>query len=109
MERVAAHRRRAVAEHYASELDVECEAHPAYEAYRARGVMKNALWFGGPPKPYVPPAEPEGKVNLIDPDCKNLNTAAAHSTPSSRAWAGRRTWPACRRASLALAGSIGFL
>ena len=35
-----------------------------------RGVMKDGRRFGGPPKPYVPPEEPEGKVNLTDPDCR---------------------------------------
>ena len=35
-----------------------------------RGVMKDGRRFGGPPKPYVPPEEPLGKVNLTDPDCR---------------------------------------
>ena len=38
--------------------------------YRAAGVMKDGRRFGGPPKPHVPPAEPVGKVNLTDPDCR---------------------------------------
>src|SRR5215207_11575205 len=42
----------------------ECQANRAYEAYRTRGVMKDGRRFGGPPKPYEPPAKPEGKVNL---------------------------------------------
>jgi hypothetical protein len=37
------------------ELAVERAANAAYEAYRARGVMKDGRRFGGPPKPYVPP------------------------------------------------------
>ena len=52
------------------ELEVEHEANRIYEGYRQRGVMKDGRRFGGPPKPYVPPAEPEGKVNLTDPDCR---------------------------------------
>ena len=52
------------------ELEVEHRANEAYEAYRAAGVMKDGRPFGGPPKPYVPPAEPEGKINLTDPDCR---------------------------------------
>ena len=36
------------------EHDVECRANDAYEAYRARGVMKDGRRFGGPPKPYPP-------------------------------------------------------
>jgi transposase len=54
------------------DLWVEREANEAYEAYRARGVMKDGRRFGGPPKPYVPPQEPAGKVNLSDPDSKNI-------------------------------------
>src|SRR6202035_5871528 len=56
----------------AEDLEVECEANVAYEAYRKRGVMKDGRPFGGPPKPYVPPEEPAGKVNTTDPDSKNL-------------------------------------
>jgi Transposase DDE domain/Transposase domain (DUF772) len=52
------------------ELGVEHEANRIYVAYRERGVMKDGRRFGGPPKPYVPPEEPEGKVNLTDPDCR---------------------------------------
>jgi transposase len=54
----------------AQDLSVAHQANQAYEDYRARGVMKDGRRFGGPPKPYVPPAEPEGKVNLTDPDCR---------------------------------------
>ena len=54
------------------DLAVECAANAAYEAYRKRGVMKDGRPFGGPPKPYVPPPEPAGKVNTTDPDSKNL-------------------------------------
>ena len=34
--------------------------------------MKDGRRFGGPPKPYTPPAQPEGKINLTDPDSKNM-------------------------------------
>jgi hypothetical protein len=54
------------------ELAVERAANEAYEAYRARGVMKDGRRFGGPPKPYAPPQEPDGKVNITDPDSRNL-------------------------------------
>ena len=33
------------------DLDVERRANAEYEAYRARGVMKDGRRFGGPPKP----------------------------------------------------------
>jgi hypothetical protein len=36
--------------------------------------MKDGRRFGGPPKPYRPPATPAGKVNLTDPDSKNVKT-----------------------------------
>jgi transposase len=54
------------------ELTFQRAANEAYEAYRARGVMKDGRRFGGPPKPYVPPEEPDGKVNITDPDSRNL-------------------------------------
>jgi hypothetical protein len=56
------------------ELAVECRANEAYEAYRARGVMRDGRRFGGPPKPYEPPATPSGKVNVTDPDSRNVKT-----------------------------------
>jgi transposase len=52
------------------ELWIECQANAAYEAYRARGVMKNGRRFGAPPKPYQPPAVPQGKINVTDPDSR---------------------------------------
>jgi transposase len=52
------------------DLEVEQRANGAYEAYRARGRMKDGRRFGGPPKPHQPPATPAGKVNLTDPDSR---------------------------------------
>ncbi len=60
-------RRRLVAEWRA-----EHQANRAYEAYRARGVMRDGRRFGRPPDPQTPPAKPEGKINLTDPDSKNM-------------------------------------
>ena len=57
------------------ELDVECRANAAYEAYRARGVMKDGRRFGRPPDPYRPPATPAGKINVTDPDSRNVKTS----------------------------------
>jgi transposase len=54
--------------------EVHCRANEAYEAYRARGVMKDGRRFGMPPTPYTPPATPEGKVNVADPDSRNVKT-----------------------------------
>jgi transposase len=56
------------------EHQVHCRANEAYEAYRARGVMKDGRRFGKPPTPYTPPQTPEGKVNITDPDSRNVKT-----------------------------------
>src|SRR3954470_14051526 len=50
------------------ELWTEVRANRAYEAYRARGRMKDGRRFGRPPDPYQRPATPEGRINLTDPD-----------------------------------------
>jgi transposase len=39
----------------------ECHANAAYEAYRARGRMKDGRRFGRPPDPFQPPERPTGK------------------------------------------------
>ncbi len=72
---------------------VEVQANADYEAYRARGVDKTGRRFGGPPKPFEPPATPTGKVNTTDPDSRNVKTlrgwaqgynAQAVSAPTAR-------------------------
>ena len=55
-----------------SDWRAERRANPPYEAYRARGVMKDGRPFGRPPNPHTPPAEPEGKLNTTDPDAKRM-------------------------------------
>src|SRR5215204_4862045 len=54
------------------QLFTECRANAAYEAYRARGVMRNGRRLGAntTPKPYTPPEVPEGRINLTDPDSR---------------------------------------
>jgi transposase len=54
------------------DLDVERRANQAYEAYRARGRMKDGRRFGGPPNSYTPPDLPSGKVNVTDPDSRPI-------------------------------------
>ncbi len=62
------------AERLDAELEAERLGNEAYERYRARGRMKDGRRFGGPPKPYVPPEVPEGKVNITDPDSHCMKT-----------------------------------
>ena len=40
------------------------------------GVMRNGRRLGAhsPPKPYTPPATPQGKINTTDPDSRNVKT-----------------------------------
>ncbi len=54
------------------ELEVEYQANRIYEAWRARGIALDGShrMAPGTTKPYQPPDEPEGKVNLTDPDCR---------------------------------------
>jgi transposase len=54
------------------ELATEVRANTAYEAHRAQGRMKNGRRFGSPPKPYTPPEQPTGKINVTDPDSRTL-------------------------------------
>jgi transposase len=50
----------------------EQRANRDYEAYRARGVMKDGRRFGRPPDPHTPPARPEGRINTTDPDARRM-------------------------------------
>ena len=52
------------------ELFTEVRANEAYEAYRARDRMRNGRRLGAhsPPKPYIPPVTPQGRINTTDPD-----------------------------------------
>ena len=54
------------------ELEVEHEANRIYQAWRARGIALDGSrrMAPGTTKPYQPPAEPEGKINVTDPDCR---------------------------------------
>src|SRR5919202_3402155 len=48
------------------------QANRAYEAYRARGVMKAGRRFGCPPNPYEPPEVPDSKINTTAPDARRM-------------------------------------
>jgi hypothetical protein len=56
------------------ELATEVRANAAYEAYRTQGRMKNGRRFGSPPKPYTPPEQPAGRINVTDPDSRRWKT-----------------------------------
>src|SRR4051794_35430005 len=81
------------------DLDVERRANAEYEAYRARGVMKDGRRFGGPPKPYQPPDTPVGKINLTDPDSRNVKTP--------RGWVqGYNAQAACTEDQIVIAAEV---
>jgi transposase len=81
------------------EHDVECRANADYEAYRARGVMKDGRRFGRPPKPYQPPATPAGKINVTDPDSRNVKT--------SRGWVqGYNAQAVCTEEQIVIAAEV---
>jgi transposase len=58
------------------DLAVERAASEGYDQWRtervAGGVKANRV--GGPTKPYAPPAEPAGKINVTDPDSRNVKS-----------------------------------
>jgi transposase len=52
------------------ELFTEQRANDAYLAYRARNRDKLGRRLSTPPKPYVPPATPQGQINTTDLDSR---------------------------------------
>jgi transposase len=68
-ERLRESKRRLVEEHR-----VEIESNAAYEAYRARGVMKDGRRFGRPADPHTPPPAPTGAINTTDHDSRIVRT-----------------------------------
>ncbi|MEX0993592.1 MAG: transposase [Solirubrobacterales bacterium] len=55
-----------------ADWQTERRANSDYEAYRARGVMRDGRRFGRPPDPHTPPAKPEGKINTTDSDARRM-------------------------------------
>jgi transposase len=81
------------------EHDVECRANAEYEAYRARGRMKDGRRFGRPPNPYQPPETPAGKINVTDPDSRNVKT--------SRGWVqGYTAQAVCTEQQIVIAAEV---
>jgi transposase len=56
------------------ELAFEHAANRAYEHYRQTGRRSDGRRFGKPAKPYTPPLVPEGKINVTDPDSREMRT-----------------------------------
>jgi transposase len=56
------------------ELAYEHAANREYEHYRATGRASDGRRFGKPAKPYSPPLVPEGRINVTDPDSRELRT-----------------------------------
>ena len=71
-------RARAAKRRLEEDLAAEIDGNQRYEAYRAGGVMRDGRRFGRRPDPYTPPAIPAGKVNLTDPDSRNLKTTSGY-------------------------------
>ena len=81
------------------EHHMEGQANAAYEAYRARGVDKNGKTLGRPPKPFVPPATPAGKINLSALDSRNVKT--------SRGWVkGYNAQAVCTEDQIVIAADV---
>ena len=59
------------------ELWSECRANAAYETHRASGVGRNGRRLGPQhqPKPYTPPATPQGTINTTDLDSRLVKGA----------------------------------
>jgi transposase len=81
------------------EQQVERRANAAYEAYRARGRMKDGRRFGRPPNPFKAPASPTGKINLSDLDSRNVKT--------SRGWVqGYNAQAVCSEDQIVIAAEV---
>jgi transposase len=56
------------------QLAVEAQANDAYEQYIKGGVNPDGRRFQAKPSPYIAPEEPDGKINITDPDSRNVKT-----------------------------------
>ena len=72
-QRLAEAKRRLEEEHR-----VECQANAAYEHYRVHGRTSDGRRLGRRPKPWKPPQRPAGKINLTDPDSRNLKASRGY-------------------------------
>ena len=58
------------------ELEADRRSTERYEHYRATARDKLGRRLSRPPDPWTPPEQPEGKINLTDPDSKQIKTNA---------------------------------
>jgi transposase len=65
-------RLRLAAECLEDELAAEHRGNQGYEAFREHRRRHDPRRLGGPPKPYTPPASPQGEVNVTDPDSRRM-------------------------------------
>jgi transposase len=79
--------------------DVHYRANEAYEAYRARGVMKDGRRFGKPPTPYTPPATPESKG-------QRHRSRLAQRQDAARLHAGYNAQAVCNENQIVVAAEI---
>jgi hypothetical protein len=54
------------------DLAAEERGNTAYEAFREHRRVHDPRRLGGTPKPYSPPAIPQGEVNVTDPDSRRM-------------------------------------
>jgi hypothetical protein len=69
--------------------------------------MKNGRRFGSPPKPYQPPEQPTGKINVTDPDSRKLKTPRGYlqGYNAPAVWSTRSCWPPRSRSALLTSAS----
>jgi transposase len=93
-ERLTEAKRRLEEEH-----EVHCQANAAYEQWRETGRMKNGRRFGAPPKAYIPPERPDGRINVTDLDSGSMKTLRGHMQ-------GYNVQAACNEQQIVIAAEV---
>jgi transposase len=81
------------------EHDVHCQANQAYEQWRQTGRASDGRRFGKPPKPYVPPQLPDGRINVTDLDSGSMKTLRGHMQ-------GYNVQAACNEQQIVIAAEV---